>query len=432
MLDFIKLDPHIISTLLALALGAVIGLERETVMQRGGKPGAAGIRTFAFIGMMGALSGILGILTNVAFAIAGFASLVLLIAIAYNGDQEKGRVGLTTEITTLITFIIGILAAYDQTFLAVTVTIAVITVLTLRQHLHGFARSINNKEIFAGIQFAIIAFIILPLLPDQTFDAWDALNPHKIWLIVVLISGLNFVGYILSKVFGERKGMAMTGFFGGFVSSTAVNLSLAEQSKTKVGHLPVKALLLALFLAQAASLMLTEIELFVLNRELFSAALIPLTTTIVLLLAFGYYSYKTCDYKKPAKLKNKVNIKSPFTLSQALIFGGIFSGMMLTIKILFEYIGDAGLYITSLFSGLISLDAMTVTIAEITHSSTDIATGTNIDVPKGLQILLLGVIMSIVQKIIVLLFFAEKKFKVQGTLFLMTTIIALGVFAWLS
>jgi len=422
MLEFININPHIISTILALGLGSVIGLERETVMQRGGTPGVAGIRTFAFIGMMGALSGVLGILAHIAFAITGFASVILLIAIAYHGDQKKARVGLTTEITSLLTFVIGLLAAYDQAFLSVTATIAVITVLTLRQYLHKFAKSLENKEIFAGIQFAIIAFVILPLLPNQTFDPWQALNPYKIWLIVVLISGLNFAGYILNKIFGARKGMAVTGFFGGFVSSTAVNLSLAEQSKTKAKQLPIKALLLALFLAQAASLMLTEIELFVLNRELFYAATPALGAVTMLLLSLAYYSYRTCTHKKEAKFKKEVHIKSPFTLSQALLFGGIFSAMMLTIKILFQYIGNAGLYLTSMFSGLISLDAMTVTVAEVT--------GTSVELSTGLELLLLGVITSIIQKIVVLLFFAEPKFKLQGSLFLSLVIGILGVFGW--
>lgn len=424
MFEFLNIHPYIVSTLLALGLGAVIGLERETVMQRGGTPGVAGIRTFAFIAMMGALSGILGELTHIAFAIAGFASIFLLVAIAYYGDQKRNRVGLTTEITSLITFAIGALAAYEQAFLAVATTIAVITVLALRQYLHRFAKELDNHELFAGIQFAIIAFIILPLLPNETIDQWDALNPYKIWLIVVLISGLNFAGYILNQIFGERKGMAMTGFFGGFVSSTAVNLTLAEESKEKKGVLPIKVLLLALFLAQAASLMLTQLELFVLNRELFFASAPALTTAIVALLGFSYYSYKTCTHKKTAKLKRHVNIKSPFTLREALIFGGIFSAMMLTIKILFQYIGDAGLYITSIFSGLISLDAMTVTMAEVT--------GTTIELTTGMQVLLIGVIMSIIQKIVVLIFLAEKKFKIQGSIFLIITSAILGAFAYFA
>ncbi|MDP4008448.1 MAG: DUF4010 domain-containing protein [Candidatus Peregrinibacteria bacterium] len=425
MFEILNINPYITATILALGLGAVVGLEREAMIQREKTRRVAGIRTFAFICMMGAISGIIGQLVSPLLTVMGFLSVVVLVAIGYKAEQKQNRIGLTTEITSLIIFLTGILTAYDQIFLAVVVTIAVITVLSHRQYLHGFASRLENQEMFASIKFAIIAFIILPLLPNQTFDPWGALNPHKIWLIIVLISGLNFAGYILSKVFGERKGMALTGFFGGFASSTAVNLILAEQSKSKKGQIQTKTLLLALFLAQVASLILTEIELFVLNKELFIKAIPSITTVIVVLLLLAYYSYKTCTNKpeNTIKFEGEVNVKSPFTLSQALMFGGIFSAMMLTIKILFAYIGNAGLYITSLFSGLISLDAMTVTIAE---------TSAAISLDTSLQLLILGIIASIIQKIIVLFFLANKQFRLHAAIYLTLTIAIFGAFAWLG
>ena len=219
--------------------------------------------------------------------------------------------------------------------------------------------------------------------------------------MVVMISGLNLAGYILSKIFGERKGMAMIGFFGGFISSTAMNLSLAEQSKEKGNAIQTKSLLLALFLAQAASLILTEIELFIVNRELSIKAAIPIGTAILILFAFALFNYRTFSSKKAVRMKRDIATKSPFTLSEALIFGGIFSVMMLTIKVLFTYIGNTGLYITSAFSGLISLDAITVTVAEVT--------GNGVSISDGLALIMLSIVMSILQKIIVLILFAEKK-----------------------
>ncbi len=423
MINPINIDPNIISVVLALGLGAVVGLERETMMQRGGYPGFAGIRTFSFICLMGAIAGILGSLVHIALTVAGFAIMGVLISLAYWAEQKRQRIGLTTEITAMLTFMVGLLAANGQTFLAVISTIAIITVLSLRQYLHRFAKSLLNEEIFAGIKFAIIAFIILPLLPNMTFDPWGALNPYKIWLIVVLISGLSFTGYILNKIMGAKKGMALTGFFGGFVSSTAVNLSLSEQSKES--RFPTGALLLALFLAQASSLMLTCIELFVLNRPLFMAAILPLAITIGSLFGLSFFYYRSRQ-KKKTHLKKEVKMKSPFTLSEALLFGGIFSAMMLTIKILFNYIGDAGLYITSIFSGLISLDAMTVTVAEVAKETPEVVNSVSIDM--GLQLLLLGIIASIVQKIIALFFLAGKEFRIKGTLYLIAIIAILGGF----
>lgn len=423
MPDFFNIHPYITSTILSLLLGAVIGLERETMIQRNGMQSVAGIRTFSFISLMGAVSGILGQLVSPLLTVAGFLSVVVLVAMGYIAEQKQNKIGLTTEITSLITFLTGVLVTYGQIFLGVIVTIAVMTILSQRQFLHKFAGKLESYELFASVKFAIIAFIVLPLLPDKTFDPWNALNPHQIWLIVVLISGLNFAGYILNKIFGEKKGMALTGFFGGFVSSTAVNLSLAEQSKSKKGSIHTSALLLALFLAQAASLLLTQLELFILNRGLFFKAVLPINTVIFILLAFAIYFYRS--HEKTMQMDKTVNMKSPFTLSQALLFGGIFSAMMLSIKVLFAYIGNTGLYITALFSGLISLDAMTVTVAEITGNG-------GIAMEQGMTLLLLGIIMSIVQKIAALMLFAERKFKLLGISFLAVTMTVFGVFAYLG
>ncbi len=418
---FANIDPRIISILLALGFGAVIGLEREIVIQRTGVNDFGGVRTYSFIGLLGALSGLLAEPLSPFFTIAAFMGVLFLIAIAYFADRthRKDKIGMTGEITALISFTTGLLSALGLTYLALVTTIAVITVLSLRRWLHGFAKGLENEEIYASVKFGIIAFIVLPLLPDKTFDPWGVLNPHKIWFLIVLISGVTFLGYILSKVLGARKGTALTGFVGGIVSSTAVNLSMAQRSKER--SVPIPALVMGSLLAQASSFMITGFEIFLLNKELFRYVIIPLSLGIIFILGYTLL-HRHQSGKQKLKKEYQVNLKSPFTLSQALILGGILTGILLVTKILNEYIGGAGLYVTGAFSSLISLDATAIAISEVAGESVSYLDAT--------RVLMLGVVMSIVSKCIVLWTVATREFAWKMTLFFLIICGLLIGFAW--
>ena len=219
------------SFLIALALGALIGLEREYAQFKGKYKSFAGIRTFPLIALCGALLAYLGKVVSVWVLVSGIIIFSGLIIAAYYSTSVKSKYhGITTALAALLAFIVGIICIYGDIILAVLIGIVVAILLYARNFLHHFAKKIKKEELVDTLKFAVIAFVILPFLPNKGYGPHDIFNPFVIWLMVVFISGISFAGYILMKWFGER-GIELAGVFGGLVSSTAVTTSFAHRSQ---------------------------------------------------------------------------------------------------------------------------------------------------------------------------------------------------------
>ena len=175
----------------AIVLGALIGTEREMIQQRLKVNGFGGIRTFMFLGMIGFLSGYIGQWLSIWFVFLTFflVALLLIASYVYHTFLNNGS-GITTELAALLTFMIGGLCYY-YTSVAVVVGIVVALILSLKIPLHNFAKKIRDEEFFATIEFALLAFVVLPLLPDRTIDPWGIFNPYEIWLLVLFIVGIG-------------------------------------------------------------------------------------------------------------------------------------------------------------------------------------------------------------------------------------------------
>ena len=215
--------------LIALALGALIGLEREYARYRKRGHHYAGIRTLPLIALFGALSAYLGDKINIWILILGIALTGILILMAYFSITRKKEVnfGATSELAGFLTFFIGMLTYYNELKLAVSLAVIITLVLYARSALHHFAQKIREKELSDTLKFAVIAFVILPFLPNESYGPYGLFNPYLFWLIVVFISGISFAGYVLLKWFGE-KGLVLTGILAGLVSSTMATISFAE------------------------------------------------------------------------------------------------------------------------------------------------------------------------------------------------------------
>ena len=140
--------------------------------------------------------------------------------------------GITTEIVFVLTLLLGGLAYWDQWALASAITIAVIALLSFKPTFRELLRHVARQDIWAGLEFAIVWVVILPVLPNQTYDPFDAVNPREVWVMVVLVAGLNLAGYILSKVLSKQHSIRLMGVVGGLVSSTATTFSLARRSSS--------------------------------------------------------------------------------------------------------------------------------------------------------------------------------------------------------
>jgi uncharacterized membrane protein (DUF4010 family) len=345
----------------ALGLGVLIGLERERTQKAEG--GFAGVRTFGLISLAGAMAAYVdGALGRPALGIALFAAVAALVVVSAMITARQGDIGITTEISALLAFLLGFLCVYGNVTLAAGLAVASGGVLALKQWLHALARRIESADVEATLKFAIVTVIILPLVPNENFGPapLDVINPYKIWWMVVLISGLNFASYILVKVVGTEHGIGLTGLLGGLVSSTAVSLGFAQRSRTQ----PEQAPALALGILVAWTVMFFRVVLLVaviapaLARDLGLGlgALGALSLAIVLVLRRRQRSAERASVATGA---------NPFELGEAIRFGVLFGVVTFAAKAAQVYLGDAGLYLAGALAGLTDVDAIALSMAQL-------------------------------------------------------------------
>ncbi|PIN75139.1 hypothetical protein COV17_04280 [Candidatus Woesearchaeota archaeon CG10_big_fil_rev_8_21_14_0_10_36_11] len=355
----------------ALVLGALVGLEREYAQYRKRGHDYAGIRTFPLIALFGTLIAYFGDRFTVWILVVGMLLIGGLIISAYfiTRDSKHLHTGATSEVAGFIIFFVGMLCYHGELILATIIAITMTIILYGRSVLHQFAQKIKKQELSDTLKFAVVAFIILPFLPNQGYGPLGIFNPYIIWLIVVFISGISFVGYIFMKWFGE-KGIMLAGIFGGLISSTAVTTNFAERSKREKGI--YKALVLGVILANGIMFIRILIEVFVLNRDLFMTLIAPLLFLVILTAVFSYILWRNAK-----KAQGKVELTSPFTIKPALKFGVFFAVILALVKIAEVYLSSRGVYIVSFISGFADVDAITVSLSQLSKSSLAIETARN-------------------------------------------------------
>ena len=345
----------------ALGLGMLIGLERERT--QGGESTFAGARTFSLVALFGAVSVYIAELSGFHWIIGlAFLAVVGLVLISYSVSAKSGYVGVTTETSLLITFFVGGICAWDDTGFAGAIAVVTMLMLALKGWLRNLAKRIEPSDVEATLKFAIITLIILHLLPNTDYGpaGLEVINPNKTWLMVVLIAGLNFVGYILVKVVGREHGFGITGLLGGLVSSTAVTLSFSQRSRTESHLVPVLAL--AILLAWTVMFFRVVIEVGIVN---FSLA----TSLVMGMLLMGFVSLVICIVLwRRGRSKEKAEVEpshNPFELGDAIKFGGLFAVVMFVASAAQLYFGDTGLYFAGALAGLTDVDAIALSMADL-------------------------------------------------------------------
>ncbi len=348
----------------ALAIGFLIGLQREFAHSNNEGELTAGERTFALVSLSGCLAAMIAdLLGSPAILIALIVVVGVVTAISYFTDAWLRRwVGITSEISLLIAVLIGVLCYHGQLALAAALGISVTVVLSLKLQTDQFVRALTRQEVYAALQLAVISVIVLPLLPNQSMAAppFDVLNPFKAWLMVVFISGINFVGYILTRVAGPQ-GIGLTGFLGGLVSSTAVTLSFSERSKRE----PDLARPFAFAIITAWTVMFARVlvEVSVLNPALLKEVWLPITLAGAAGLLYGVFLF----FKQHPSDKSDLELTNPLDLKSAIRFGLFFILILLISRTAQFYFGDAGILISSLVSGLADVDAITLSVSELSR-----------------------------------------------------------------
>lgn len=349
--------------LVALALGALIGLEREYATYKHRGHSVAGIRTFPLISLFGALCAYLGQTISPWILVVGILLTGALIIVAYFLISQHSHYigGATSEVAGFLVFFIGLLCIYDEVTLAVILAVAITIILYTRSILHHFAQKISKEEMADTLKFAVIALVILPLLPNQGYGPYGIFNPYLIWLMVVFVLGISFAGYIAIKWFGE-KGVILSGLLGGLVSSTAVTKDFAERSK-KESKL-YKILALGLILANGVMFVRIFILVVAVNKELTGKLILPLVVLAALTAIFSYVLWK-----KTEDVHSDIKLYSPFTLGPAIKFGIFFAIILAIVRITEVYFSTKGIYLISILSGIVNVDAITISLSQLAKSS---------------------------------------------------------------
>lgn len=345
----------------ALGLGVLLGLEREWKKTAG--VSFAGVRTIALISLAGALAAYFEQVLQLPWlALAVFGAVAALVTVSYAVTATRGEVGITTEVTALIAFLLGSLCLYGELQLAAGLGVATALILALKQWLHQLAQRIKSADVEATLQFAIVTVIILPMVPNQNFGPapLDVLNPYTIWLMVVLISGLNFASYILVKFVGPEHGIGVTGLLGGLVSSTAVTLGFAQRSRENPAQSP--ALALGILLAWTVMFIRLIIMVTIISRPMAADLFVVLGGLALASLAMCYLLWRRGQVAEKASVAAGDN---PFELGKAIQFGLLFGGITFLAKAAQVYLGDSGLYLAGLIAGLTDVDAISLSMANL-------------------------------------------------------------------
>lgn len=351
--------------LVSIGIGIVIGLERQYSAMKEHAEGYFGIRTFTFYSVLGCVSVLFYFLFSPWIYIALFLGLVILTAVAYWQTALKGDRGLTTEVTALLTFVLGSMAAYGLISFSLMLTVIVVVLLSSKFKIKTFVGKITAEELYAFIRFVVLALLIFPFLPNENFGPYEVINPKEIGWVVVLTSALGFSGYVLIKTLGNHRGILLGGLLGGLVSSTSITWVYSKKSKED----PSLSASCATAILGASSILFIRVGVWtaLFHPPLFRSLAVYLI--LLLITALGATFYTHLKGKKLASTTDTSSLSKPLDLVGALIFGGFYVLILLAVSYANDYFGDQGTLISSTLAGISDIDAVSISIAKLTGNS---------------------------------------------------------------
>ena len=377
------MEPIFLHLAVALGLGLLVGVQRE----RAEDP-LAGIRTFPLITILGGLLAELSLRLDATWIFAvGLGSLAAVLATGYaiTGRTGRYKLGLTTEIAALYMYIVGAFVAMGAVTIGVVMGGLCALLLHLKEPMEGFATRLTQADVKSVMQFAAIALVVLPVLPNRTYGPYGVLNPFEIWLMVVLIVGISLAGYVLYKLLGARAGTLLGGVLGGLISSTAATASYASRAKHHRSLAPQVALLI--MVASTVAYLRIVVEIAVAAPSVLSAVAPPLliiclANVVICGLALVFVRGDAGDLAKQ---------DNPSELRVALVFGALYGLIILAIAAARETYGDPGLYVIATISGLTDVDAITLSTANLIEAG-------RLDAGSGWRAIVLASLSNLVFK----------------------------------
>ncbi len=382
----------------AVAAGLLIGMERgwQDRMAESGRR-VAGIRTFALIALLGSGWGLLldqSRLLLLGFAFFGFA--VVIAAAQVTKAIRLGDYGITTTVAALLTFVLGAAAAQGHVAFVAAVAVIATILLGVKPILHEWVRKLDQSDLYAVFKMLLISVVLLPVLPNQGYGPWGFFNPYEIWWMVVLIAGVSFSGYFAMKAAGAKRGVGLTALFGGLVASTAVTLNFSKIGRDSPEHSGV--LTAGILIASGTMFPRTVFLAGVIYPPMIKILALPLGAMALICLGGAAYFWRSSD--KEAKPGGE-DLRNPFEIMTALKFGALLALVMFLVRALRDWLGDVGVYLIALLSGITDVDAVTLSMSRL--ASEDLAMNV------AARAIVLAVIANTVFKILLTAFIARGK-----------------------
>ncbi|MEI6411332.1 MAG: MgtC/SapB family protein [Bacteroidota bacterium] len=351
-------SPFLQGLFVAAGIGIMLGLEREFNTQTE-ESHLAGIRTFPLVGMLGYTLAVISLPNYPIVMAAGLIGFFALVTTAYFVQTYKGKLGLTTEIALLLTFLLGILVSTGLKKESLAIAVIIALLLSLKNQAHSFIRQITSDELFAFIKFFVLALLLLPKLPDQAFGPDLLLNYRELGWIVVLVSSIGFAGYLLLKFYGLRKGTIMMAIIGGLYSSTMVAWIFSARSR----ETPTASRNYTAGVIIASSIMFLRVLLI---TALFNLPLaIKLSfSCLAMFVVMLFFAWLVMRHKDDATAEGDIPLGNPLNLGNAALF--LFLYIAVTFFTFFsrQWFGSNGALAIGAISGIADMDAITISTAK--------------------------------------------------------------------
>jgi uncharacterized membrane protein (DUF4010 family) len=353
----VPVDEELLKALsLALGLGLLIGLQRER-----SRSDIGGIRTYPLIALFGVVCGVLAREWGAFVVAGGLLGVIALIVIANAGKLGRGEdvTGQTSEAAALLTYAVGALVTLQHYAVALVLGGITAVLLHLKKPMHEFAGKLTERDVQAIMRLAILSLIVLPILPNTTVGPYDVLNPREIWLMVVLIVAIGLAGYMTYKFFRGKAGPLVSGVLGGLISSTAATVAYARRAADNRGAAGIAALVIVT--AWTMSLARVIVEVLVVAPALAASVVPPLAVLLVATAAAcgALWRFGASDSDEMPEQHNPAELKSAF------VFAGVYAVVVLATAAMRDFFGDQAVYAVAIVSGVVDVDAITLSTARL-------------------------------------------------------------------
>jgi uncharacterized membrane protein (DUF4010 family) len=409
---------------ISLALGLLVGLQRQRSESL-----TAGLRTFPLITVMGSIAAALdqSQLTAPWCVPAGLLALVgvVVASYVYRSQRNESDLGTTTEAAILLMYLVGAYVVLGDRVVAIAVGAGVAVLLQFKPELHGMAARLGNEDLQAIMTFALITCIILPVLPDRTYDVvapLNVLNPFRIWLMVVLMVGISLGGYLIYKFVGRTPGVILAGILGGLISSTATTVSYARRASS--GAESTRLAALAILLASTVVYGRVMLEISIVARQRFAELAAPIgvmMTASAIATALMFFFVGSAPQQMPQQ-------KNPTELKSAIVFAVLFAAVLMALSATQTYIGGQSLYAVAILSGLTDMDAITLSAAKLVQ--VDAPSG-GIDVSTAWRVIIVATISNIFFKWMICLGMGGRSLAGYVGLLFVVPVMTGGLLLWL-